>query len=376
MVIRSLFKVILCHGQESSAGLDPLYCDLNLSINPHRTFKMSSRNPVLINSTISSSSNSNHGPSNDIASFKKVLSSSTRVLALCGAGLGASSGLDTFRGSGGMWRNHRAQSLATLDAFRRDPGLVWLFYSYRRHKALAAEPNKGHFALAELARRMRKGREEGFVCLTQNVDGLAQRAGHPEGSLKLLHGCLYDIKCANPICNYRERNNFNDPYHPSLAITSEDDEKLLPAANKIRAVATYLDPNKSTTAINKDELPHCPNCITSLLRPDIVWFGEALPGDTIDEIDQWIDKAPIDLILVVGTTAQVYPAAGYVDIARNAGARVAVINMDREGLGSAGGLGKDDWLFVGDAGTILEEILSPQSSVRRRRSEKGYQGVA
>lgn len=70
-----------------------------------------------------------------------------------------------------MWRNYRSQSLATRDAFTSDPGLVWLFYSYRRHKALAMEPNEGHFALAELARRMRKDGEEGFLCLTQNVDG-------------------------------------------------------------------------------------------------------------------------------------------------------------------------------------------------------------
>lgn len=123
------------------------------------------------------SSSPDHGPSNDVASFKKVLASSNRVLALCGAGLGASSGLDTFRGPGGMWRNYRSQSLATLDAFTRDPGLVWLFYSYRRHKAFAAEPNKGHYALAELAKRMKKDGKDGFVCLTQNVDGEFEESG-------------------------------------------------------------------------------------------------------------------------------------------------------------------------------------------------------
>lgn len=104
--------------------------------------------------------------STSISDFQALLSSSTRILALCGAGLSASSGLDTFRGAGGMWRNHDAMSLATPEAFRKDPGLVWLFYSYRRHKALEAKPNKAHSALAELARR-----KEGFVCLTQNVDG-------------------------------------------------------------------------------------------------------------------------------------------------------------------------------------------------------------
>lgn len=138
---------------------------------------------------------------------------------------------------------------------------------------------------------------------------------------------------------------------------------------------TYLDPNKKTTTITKDELPHCPQCKTSLLRPDIVWFGEVLPKDTLNEVDKWIDKAPVDLILVIGTTAEVYPAAGYVHVARYAGARVAVINMDAEGLGSAGGLGKDDWLFLGDAGEILDEILSPLSDEEVKGEEESLKGL-
>jgi len=106
------------------------------------------------------------GPSSNTEEFGKLLKSSKRVLALCGAGLSAASGLDTFRGAGGMWRKHRATDLATPGAFEADPGLVWLFYSYRRHRALQAAPNAGHYALAELARKM-----PGFITLTQNVDG-------------------------------------------------------------------------------------------------------------------------------------------------------------------------------------------------------------
>jgi len=105
-------------------------------------------------------------PSTDIASFQEALSSSTRILSLLGAGLSASSGLPTFRGAGGFWRNHDATVLATPQAFRRDPGLVWQFYAYRRHMALNAQPNAAHYALAELARK-----KEGFVTLSQNVDG-------------------------------------------------------------------------------------------------------------------------------------------------------------------------------------------------------------
>lgn len=99
-------------------------------------------------------------------SFAKHLQQSTNVLALCGAGLSAASGLPTFRGAGGLWRSYDATDLATPDAFFTNPGLVWQFYSYRRHMALLAQPNPAHHALAELARR-----KSNFITLTQNVDG-------------------------------------------------------------------------------------------------------------------------------------------------------------------------------------------------------------
>jgi hypothetical protein len=102
---------------------------------------------------------------NSIPAFHAVLKESKKILALCGAGLSAASGLPTFRGAGGLWRNHKSTDLATPEAFAADPGLVWLFYAYRRHMALKAQPNAGHYALAELARR-----RDGFMCLSQNVD--------------------------------------------------------------------------------------------------------------------------------------------------------------------------------------------------------------
>lgn len=105
-------------------------------------------------------------PASDLESFSAYLQSSDRILALLGAGLSASSGLPTFRGAGGLWRSHDAISLATPEAFNADPGLVWQFYSYRRHMALQAQPNRAHLALAELAKR-----KEHFVTLSQNVDG-------------------------------------------------------------------------------------------------------------------------------------------------------------------------------------------------------------
>lgn len=102
----------------------------------------------------------------DLESFSNHLRYSERVLALCGAGLSAASGLPTFRGAGGLWRSYDAVSLATPTAFNENPGLVWQFYSYRRHMALKAKPNAAHYALAELAKR-----KKGFLTLTQNVDG-------------------------------------------------------------------------------------------------------------------------------------------------------------------------------------------------------------
>ena len=111
----------------------------------------------------------------DLQAFTEHLRYSTNILALCGAGLSAASGLPTFRGAGGLWRSYDATELATPHAFAANPGLVWQFYSYRRHMALKAQPNPAHRALAELARRKRN-----FITLTQNVDGELVLAYRPK----------------------------------------------------------------------------------------------------------------------------------------------------------------------------------------------------
>ena len=126
-------------------------------------------------------------PHNSLSGFHDLLKSSKRILALCGAGLSASSGLPTFRGAGGYWRNHEATSIATPEAFEENPGLVWLFYAYRRHLCLKAQPNNAHRALAALAKLQGKD----FLCLTQNVDGEflgdAQPAKHGAYILQTCH---------------------------------------------------------------------------------------------------------------------------------------------------------------------------------------------
>ncbi|KAL8965082.1 MAG: hypothetical protein Q9197_006682 [Variospora fuerteventurae] len=311
----------------------------------------------------------NKVPAKDRDSFVEHLQKSNRILALCGAGLSASSGLPTFRGAGGIWRNHEATSLATPEAFEADPALVWQFYSYRRHMALNAKPNPAHYALAELARK-----RPDFVTLTQNVDGLSQRADHPESQLHLLHGSLFDVRCTAFHCDYAEKNNFTDPIVPALAIPKESIQPLPSATDTTGAEATQslLDAMKGAKSaggkdvdisdagipipsIPSEMLPQCPKCKTGLLRPGVVWFGEALPTKTMNAVDEFVDESNIDLMLVIGTSAQVFPAARYVWEARARGARVAVFNMDMQD--GKKGLTKQDWLFHGDAGILLPELL-------------------
>ncbi|KAI1393127.1 DHS-like NAD/FAD-binding domain-containing protein [Hypoxylon trugodes] len=275
-----------------------------------------------------------------IDEFKNLLNSSNRILALCGAGLSAASGLPTFRGAGGLWRNYDPTSLATPKAFQRDPVLVWFFYAWRRHLALKAKPNRGHYALAELAKK-----KDNFLCLTQNVDGLSPRAGHPESKLRLLHGSLLDNKCFNE-CGYIDRNNLSDPVCPALAPAAEDypSHQTLP----------LLDPNVPVPSVKTEDIPHCPNCKTGLLRPGVVWFTESLDGEMLSEVNDWVDQERIDIMLVVGTAASVYPAAGYTFKARDKGAIVVVVNPDAD---SSRGLTPRDFFFQGDASEILPQLF-------------------
>ncbi|KAB5583103.1 putative SIR2 family histone deacetylase [Coniochaeta sp. 2T2.1] len=275
------------------------------------------------------------------------LLASKRILALCGAGLSASSGLPTFRGAGGLWRNHAATSLATPQAFRSDPGLVWLFYAYRRHMALKARPNAGHLALRELARVAAEKGEE-FVCLSQNVDGLHQRAGHTaEQGLRLLHGSLFDVKCER--CDWVERGNYDDPLCESLKAANEDGVGL----------ERLLDPETELARIPREELPHCRECKTGLQRPGVVWFGEQLDQEMLSGVDRWIAQGEVDMVFVVGTSAVVHPAAGYVDKARGRGTSVVVVNIDAESSETLGGLAERDFAFAGDAAEVLPKLLEP-----------------
>ena len=203
------------------------------------------------------------------------LSSAQSVAVLTGAGISAESGIPTFRGPGGLWKNFRAEDLATPAAFARDPKLSWEWYDWRRAIISTAEPNAGHLALAALERRAAR-----FTLITQNVDGLHDRAGSV--NILKVHGDIWTLRCT--ACE-RERRDFR-PNLPEIP-------------------------------------PHC--ACGGMERPGVVWFGEGLPDAIWEESVNSARDA--DLFLVIGTSAVVHPAAGLVYLAKSAGAKVVEINI-------------------------------------------------
>ena len=206
------------------------------------------------------------------------LAAASRVTVLTGAGVSAASGVPTFRGAGGLWRQFRAEQLATPAAFARDPALVWEWYDWRRGLIAACQPNRAHEVLAAWSRRM-----AGFTLVTQNVDGLHERAGTAQ--VTRLHGSIWALRC------------WQDCGHPGWTDT-----------------ATPLDPLP----------PRCPAC-KGLARPGVVWFGETLDPADLQRADA---ATRCDVLLVIGTSAVVYPAAGLIGLARTRGAFVIEINPD------------------------------------------------
>lgn len=181
--------------------------------------------------------------------------------------------------------------------------------------------------------------------------GLSPRAGHPEASLRTLHGNILDLKCFNE-CGYVDKHNLDDPPCPALAAASTSSKD---------GRSPLLDPETPIPAIDPGtDLPRCPDCAakgrSSLLRPGVVWFREALDAAMLDGVDDWVERGgpSVDVMLVVGTAAAVYPAAGYTDRARARGAVVAVVNPDPE---SAWGLRDTDFWFEGDAAGLLPRLF-------------------
>jgi NAD-dependent deacetylase len=218
----------------------------------------------------------------ELAEARARLLSARRVVALTGAGISAESGVPTFRGAQGLWREFRPEDLATPEAFARDPRLVWEWYAWRRDRIAAVRPNAGHHALARLEQRVPE-----FLLATQNVDGLHALAGSRK--LVELHGSIWRLRCIG--CG-QERED--------------------------RAAVTELPPRCGCGA---------------LLRPGVVWFGEALPIDALDVAFSAAREA--DVVRVVGTSSLVYPAAAVPQAAVSAGAFVVEVNPERTPLSEA-----------------------------------------
>jgi NAD-dependent deacetylase len=193
---------------------------------------------------------------------RELLHSAAKVAVLTGAGVSAESGIPIFRGSGGYWQQHRFEDLATPQAFSRDPKFVWTWYEERRRTIAQAKPNAGHHALVELEKQ-----KPDFTLITQNVDGLHDLAGSK--NVIKLHGDIWTLRCLK--CG-RERID-----------------------------RSQLD----------DLPPHC-EC-GGMLRPGVVWFGEPLPERALEQANAAVRAA--DVLIVAGTSAQVYPAAGLIPLA-------------------------------------------------------------
>ena len=198
-----------------------------------------------------------------------------RVVVFTGAGVSAESGIPTFRGAGGLWRDFRAEDLATPQAFARDPKLVWEWYEWRRGLIRDAQPNAAHRAIARLPNA---------VVVTQNVDGLHARGGAAD--VVELHGNILRVRCVREGTVHERRDAF-------------------------------------------DAVPPRCDC-GGLLRPDVVWFGEMLPEEAVARATREIERA--DLLLVIGTSGVVYPAAGMVSLHRGLSIE---INPQASGVSSA-----------------------------------------
>ena len=243
-------------------------------------------------------------PDDTLQSAARAVARSTRLVVFTGAGVSKESGIATFREpETGLWAKYDPMELATPEAYRRDPAFVWSWYEHRFGVAAAAEPNAGHLAIAELEKLLPK-----VVVVTQNIDGLHQRAG--SSHVIELHGTMHSFRCVSG----RHRG-----------FTWDD------------------------VAGQEEKPPRCPED-GDYLRPEVVWFGEGLPPDALSAAQQL--SASCDVMLIVGTSGVVYPAAAVPLIAREAGATVIDVNPQWDALARS-----CDLFLRGPGGEVLPELV-------------------
>jgi NAD-dependent deacetylase len=233
------------------------------------------------------------------------LSQHDRLFVLTGAGVSAESGLPTFRGINGLWRGYRVEDVASPKAFAADPAMVWQFYSERRQRHETVKPNPAHLALAELERAIG---DRFFLC-TQNVDSLHEQGGSQR--VVHMHGRLMQSRCSHPLCH----------------------------------TAPFDDRNLYRT---REEIPNCPAC-GAMMRPHICWFGE-VPFQ-MDVILQQLDGATV--LLTVGTSGVVEPAASFVRMARRNRARTIYVGPEEPS-----NRGYFDEVLLGKAGEVLPGMVA------------------
>jgi NAD-dependent deacetylase len=238
-----------------------------------------------------------------------------RITVLTGAGVSAASGVPTFRGADGLWKNFRPETLATAEAFGRDPKLVWEWYAWRRSRIASCEPNDAHRVLAEWSTRF-----PNFRLITQNVDGLHESAFAKATASQVLdasgvirlHGSIWEVSCWQGCA---------------------------------KSPKSWRDDR-----VSFDELPpRCPHC-NGPIRPGVVWFGETLDPAVVRQASK---ATECDLFITIGTSAVVYPAAGFIGAAKQMGAFTVEINPEATPASSS-----VDLALRGPAETVLPAIAA------------------
>jgi NAD-dependent deacetylase len=238
----------------------------------------------------------------DLVAARNAVRECGSMCVLTGAGVSAESGVPTFRGPGGLWKNRDPMSLATPEAFAEDPRTVWEWYEWRRGLIRACAPNPGHEAIAAIERE-----KEDFLLVTQNVDGLHRLAG----SRKMVefHGNIWIVRCTG--CGREE---------------------------EVRSAFPVLP-------------PRCGSC-GALLRPGVVWFGEQIPAAALSASLSMLERC--DLLLVAGTSSVVQPSASFAFVVAGRGGTVIEVNLEETPISQAARFN-----FHGRTGELLPGILSP-----------------